>query len=84
MSASTQEAPAKRPGFFVALTLGPDGEPDEAAAAFIGANLLLWAGAIFNTIADRHFPLLDFATAEGGLVSIYTAFVTARSRWRSP
>jgi hypothetical protein len=82
MSGTTEIAPAKKPGFFLALTLGPDGEPDEAACAFIGAHLLLWAGVMFNTVMAKNFPILDFATAEGGLVSIYTAFVTARSRWR--
>lgn len=81
MADSAAPAPAQKPGFFLALTLGPDGEPDEAACAFIGAHALLWIGTVFNMIVDRHFPIRDFVAAETGLVSIYNAFVAVRSRW---
>ncbi len=84
MNDAAPAPPAKVPGFWAGLVMGPDSYPDEAACAFVGAQILMWAGVATNTFIDKHFPILDFATAEGSLVSIYIAFKTAQSRWRNP
>ena len=77
----TLQTPTQRPGFFMALTLGPDGTPDEAACAFIGAHLMLWAGVVFNTIVARNFPIAEFGAAEATLVCLYQAFRAGSNRW---
>jgi hypothetical protein len=77
----SESAPAKKPGFFLALTLGPDGLPDEFAVGFIVAQIVINLGFIFNAIMTHSFATGDYALSQSGLLSSYGAILTGRSRW---
>lgn len=68
------QSPAPRLGFWSGLIAGRDGNPDEAAIAFLAGVVAIIGLKTFSVICPGHdFNAAEFSAGYGGLLSFYNA-----------